>query len=369
VNITLAISSLAGGGAERTAMVMAQEFMKRGHTLSLVTLYGEGSDFYPVPSGMRRVSLGLEGSSSGFYQPVRNNLRRIYALRRAIRDTHPHVTISFIDRMNVLVLLSLLGTRIPVIVTERADPDITPCGQPWGFLRRCLYPLAALLVSISHGVDRKFSWLAASKRAVVHNPLWPKTTEEGAKDSPMLSPSRKHVVALGRLSSEKGFHLLIRAFAAIADENPEWDLTIIGEGPQRQELTSLIASAGLNKRVTLQGQVQNPFALLRQAHLFVMSSLSEGFGNALIEAMACGIAAISFDCPSGPGEILRHNLDGILVPPQDSAALAAAMDRLMNNPNERHRLSTEALKSVERFRVDRIMDQWDAVFQRLLLVK
>jgi len=165
-------------------------------------------------------------------------------------------------------------------------------------------------------------------------------------------------VGMGRLSAEKGFDLLIRAFAVLRGRFPGWSLTIFGEGPARSDLDRLVKQLELQDVVTLPGITSTPELELRRAALFVLSSRYEGFPNVLLEAMAAGLPVIAADCPSGPAEMIKHGRSGMLVAREDEDALARAMESLMSDPAMRRRLGSEAIREVQRFRVDRVMELW-----------
>jgi len=191
---------------------------------------------------------------------------------------------------------------------------------------------------------------------VIPNPI-ATVSEEAAAERATVGRS-KCVSALGRLVPQKGFDTLLQAFAQCIRTHADWSLTIIGEGPERSQLEALSARLGIGDRVSMIGRRSNPFPILRQTDLFVLSSRYEGFPMALVEAMACRLPVISTDCPSGPRDIIRDGVDGILVPPDDVPALTQAMTRLMENPDERHRLRMRAGEVVDRFSTERIMALW-----------
>ena len=140
-------------------------------SVTVITLYGEDSDFYALPTGATRIALGIDGNSPTVIHGLANNLQRLRILRRAIKSTAPDVVVSHIHRTNIMTILAVGRTPIPVVVVEHNDPGMNPAGRIWETLRRRTYPRARKLVSVSQGVDKQFSWLSKEQRTVIHNPL------------------------------------------------------------------------------------------------------------------------------------------------------------------------------------------------------
>jgi glycosyltransferase involved in cell wall biosynthesis len=168
---------------------------------------------------------------------------------------------------------------------------------------------------------------------------------------------------MGRLEPQKGFDLLIRAYASVADSRPDWDLTILGEGGERRALEGLVARLGLSTRISLPGRDPEALGALRRSDLFVLSSRYEGFPNALLEAMACGVPVISFDCPSGPADIVSDGVDGRLVPAEDVDGLAAAIVELTGSEPLRLAFGAKGAEAAARYSVDRLARRWEEVLR------
>src|SRR2546423_7411804 len=160
---------------------------------------------------------------------------------------------------------------------------------------------------------------------------------------------------MGRFTQEKGFASLIRAFGVVACKHPEWTLEIWGDGPVREELVEVTRQHGLHDRVILPGYTSSPHERMRNADLFVLSSRTEGFPNVLCEALACGLPVVSFDCPCGPREIVRHGVDGVLVPNGDIDALAVALGEMMGDHQRRSSFASSAPEILERFGTQSVM--------------
>ncbi len=220
---------------------------------------------------------------------------------------------------------------------------------------------------MSHGVDRCFTWLPERQRTVIHNPLIAIEDDQATLGLPVagVPQDRKYITAMGRLTFQKGFDLLLAAFQMVADKHQDWQLLILGEGELRPELENLRESLGMTDRVLLLGIIKCPSRVLRCSALFVMASRFEGFPYALLEAMACGLPVIYTDCPSGPREIIRNEIDGVLVPNGDVPSLAATMDRLMSDETERKRLAARAPEVAERFSLGKIIGIWEALLAQV----
>jgi glycosyltransferase involved in cell wall biosynthesis len=342
--------------------LLASGLLKRGHGVSVITLFGEGHDFYKLPAGVKRVALNIAGNSPTMLQGITNNLRRLRKLRAAVRSVSPDIVISHTAQTNVLSSLAVIGTRRKLVLVEHSDPSRNAGPGWWKLLRRISYPFANKLVSVSRGVNEFFNWLPESRKSVIHNPL----ADDCLPSRNVTDSDAKQVVAMGRLVAVKGFDRLLTAFRLASEQTPDWRLVIIGEGELRPELEETIERYGLADNVQLMGLVRNPFEVLRRSRFFVMSSRSEGFPYALLEAMACGLPAIAMDCSAGPREIIRDNVDGIIVPEGDVAALATAMRRLMTDEAERRRLSAQALQVREKFSADKIVQRWEELFAEIL---
>jgi len=363
MRITLVIPSLSSGGAERVASTIANHWAGAGRDVTLVTLDASTGDFYALDPRVRRVSLELAAPMGQRWRTAWYLARVVRGLRGEIAASRPDVVISFMDITNVLTLLALRGSRVPVVITEHTDPREFPLAGFWRAGRRLLYRHADALVVLTESVRE---WAEGLLRGAVHvipNPIpAPDLTSPPSWRLPAGGPV---VAAMGRLSHEKGFDRLVRAMAQCAPRHPHWSLLILGEGAERARLERLASELGIGDRVLLPGRVHEPTTVLRGASLFVVASRFEGFNCALAEAMSCGLPVVSMDCPSGPGEIIRHGTDGILVPPGDVDALAAAMDRLMGDEAERRRLGLRGPEVLDRFGVEPVMARWDALLQRI----
>ena len=355
MRITFVIFALDSGGAQRVMSTMANHWVACGRQVTIITVTGKGHDaFYPLSPGVHWIPLNEARPARNVAQAMINNFRRLYRLRRRIRQSKPDVVISFLDTTNVLTLVATRATRLPVIVEEHTDPNLSNLQQPWKWLRAALYPRATRVIVLSESSKRYFSTRIRRITEIIPNPV-----RVDPMSGPVVKSERPHVVSMGRFGPEKGFDQLIDAFALIADRCPCWDLVIWGEGNLRAELTAQIDRLGLTGRVRLPGNTVTPHDELRKAQIYALPSRREGFPMALAEGMACGLAAVAFDLPSGPKAIIRAGVDGLLVPMGDIPALADALASLIMDERLRSEMSAKAPDVLERYGVAQVMAIWD----------
>jgi glycosyltransferase involved in cell wall biosynthesis len=280
-------------------------------------------------------------------------------MRRVLRQIRPDLVISFLPRTNIITLLA--KPNCPVIISERNNAHRQALGPVWGFLRRMMYPRAAALVTMTAGAMKQFDNFGPAIRRVIPNHAAIAQTAPTARDGTSL-------VAVGRLVRQKGFDLLLDAFAKVAAAHPNWTLTIWGEGEERANLEGQRDALGLHSSVRLPGLTATPGSWTTNADAFVLSSRYEGWGLVVGEAMSAGIPTIAFDCEFGPSEMITHGETGLLIAPEDVQALAGGLDRVMQDAVLRQRLARAGKKAMRRFAPDKVTQLWvDLVGQFICL--
>lgn len=358
MKITCLLDSLGGGGAERAMVILAGGLADRGHEVTLTTLSASIPDFHAVHPKVKRVRTPVVPGVCRWFN-IAGQVGRIGAVKACVAEQNPDLIISFVDTMNILTLMAFPSGNPPVICCEQVNPEQYRLGAHWRILRRLLYPRAACVVMLTEDTLAWARSLRPRWRATaIPNPV---SAPDGSAHPPrpefFLKP--RTILAMGRLTRQKGFDILLRSFAPIAADFPRWQLTILGEGPDREKLERLAHSLGCRDAVRMPGAIKTPTDVLKHADIFVLSSRFEGFPMALAEAMACGVPSISFDCPSGPGVLIRNGMDGILVPPGDEKALTNAIRELVGNEEKRGMLSKNATDVLHRFGVERYLDSWE----------
>lgn len=375
MRVTLVIAGLGGGGAERVCINLANAWVARGNHSRILTIsQNNRPPAYTIDPRVERSDLGwprwaksnelnhvavapiLRLLPNARCRQLIHDITTLAMLRHAIVESRPDVVVSLIDRTNVRVLAAMPETGVPVVVCEQTDARRVSLRQLQG-AREELYRLAAAVVAPDPAIA---AWLAAkgARAWSIANPLVAPVKLNRRSDN------RKRVVALSRLSAEKRPEFLVRSFASIAADHPEWDLEIYGNGPQRNMLEHLAEKLAPN-RIHFRGFSNEPYDVLASANLFVSASRIEGFGNAIWEALACGVPVVAMDAGPPVRALVRHGIDGVIVSENSMAALAGALAELMDDERQRTAYASRAAEVVERFSFESALGQWEELFREI----
>lgn len=329
--VALYAPSMRGGGAERVMLDLANDFADRGLEVDLVLVNAEGPYLKNVSPRVRLVDLKASRS-----------LKSLPGLVRYLRRERPAALLATIGQTNLLAVAAKRLAGVPVRVVVRESNVVLPskAARPGGvgrFLTRQLYLRADAIVTPSRGVAENLCErlrLPPERVTVIYSPvISPELLRKG--ELPLthewFGAADPVILAVGRLTQQKNFASLIRAFAQVRACRPA-KLLILGEGEERQRLTELIDELDLREDVALPGFVDNPFPYMRHANVFVLSSLWEGLPNVLIQALALGAPVVATNCRSGSDEILEGGKYGPLVPVDDDKRLAEALSSVLDNP-------------------------------------
>lgn len=365
------------GGVERVLTLKANYFAEYfGYDITIILTEGKDKPlFYPLSDRIKIVNLNVnfeELWTSSFVKKVFVYLskQRIFKKRLTEELMHirPDITVSLLRReINFINDIKDGSKKIGELHVNRANYRNFEEGDA-NFLKNLFAKFwMRSLVSHLKQLDKfivlteedKASWTELSNVEVIPDPL--------AFDVAEVSPLKaKRVIAVGRYVYQKGFDLLLQAWAKIEKQFPDWELAIYGMG-DRSPYENLAKQLGVDmNRCHLNGSTQNIRKEYLESSLFVFSSRFEGFGMVLIEAMACGLPVVSFDCPCGPKDIVSHDEDGLLVPSGDIEKLANAMSQLMDSYELRHQMAKNAIGNVRRFQIDEIADRWQLLFEDVL---
>ena len=409
-HIAMYIGSLNKGGAERVMCNLARFFCNEGYKVTLVTTY-LADDEYDVPEGKwQRLSEGdrednnlsdkkvikvlnpddeerkvlVEGEDTPGIDRVFTALlqeerggrlsnfhRRVKKLKDTWKRLKPDLILSFLGKNNVMAIYSSMGLNIPVVVSVRSNPSREYGPKGLNLAMKLMFPMAAGVVVQTTGARDYFNSRIQNKCVILPNSIHP----DFYRVEPSAFEKRlRTIVSVGRLDDNKNQVLLLRAFAGIMDEFPEYSLVLYGDGPSRrtweQEAEDILAhQPGGNgeKRIRFMGNVSGVADHIKDARIFVLTSRQEGMPNALIEAMALGLACISTDCPcGGPADLIKSGENGILIPmaskEEMKRSLEDALRKLMRDDELCRRISANAAYVRDSYSPDRINGMWKSYF-------
>jgi GalNAc-alpha-(1->4)-GalNAc-alpha-(1->3)-diNAcBac-PP-undecaprenol alpha-1,4-N-acetyl-D-galactosaminyltransferase len=349
LKITFIISSLSSGGAERVLSNLANKLSIK-HNINII-IFSNNNTFYYLDGNINLIKLDLLKNSKSKFESIKNTIKRIIILRKTLKNIDSDINISFMTHTNILSVIASKLNNQKVIIAERIVYNFYQ-SKVLNLLRILIYPKANYLVTQT--LDDKKNYNFMKNVEVIYNPL----------QLPELKKKRENIIlAVGRLDKQKGFSKLIDIFSKINSNG--WKLCIAGDGVEKNSLQEQIKRLKLNN-IELIGKRKDIFDWYAKASIFILSSQKEGFPNVLLEAMGSGCACISFDCPSGPGEIIDNEINGILVENQNLEQLSFQIQRLLDDEKLRDRLSKEALKVREKYDIELIANQWEEIIKKVI---
>lgn len=371
MNIVLIINNMEGGGAEHVVSNLSNYFTDQfGHKITIITIH-KPNVVYELPRSVRVLQLKTgvlcQGVGKILFLPL-----LAFELSCILKKIKPDSVMSFLVRSNFVHILSkFFGNKSKVFISERATTDNVYFSRNLSSfvmktLVKMLYRRAESIVAISEGVKNSLTSLGISSDRihVIYNPVALDRIKKLAGDPPeVLRPANKyHLLNIGRLTEQKDQKALIAAIPLIK-KRFDVHLTILGDGHLRHSLKQQAIELGIEDDVAFPGWIANPFAVIKDSDIFILSSIFEGFGNVVVEAMACGIPIISTDCPSGPAEILSDGKYGVLTEPGNSEHIANAVIKLFYDRDHYENLKLIGQVRANDFDISKISKQYIKVLE------
>lgn len=376
-DILMLVPHLGPGGAQKVVTSVAAAWTHSGRNVVLVTCWSR-PEVHNVDSGVQRIHLGFEGYSRNKERGSRidrlmaklrwrlgllqndEELALLRGMQRwqvgqiqaVIQRSQPQYIVSFLSKTNIMTLIASRGSPARTIISERNDMERQLLEEPWKALRDRLYPRAHLVTANTGGtLGQLAAFVPAHRLKLLPNPV---------ELPPLPSPDnrQKHFMTASRLVPQKAVDVIIKAFAAMAAQAPQWELHVLGDGPERAVLEALAASTGLGKRICFHGHV-DPAQHMANAGAYVLASRYEGLPNAMLEAMAFGLPVIASDASPGPLDFVIHGESGLVFRVDDVDDLAAAMLRITRDSAEASAMGAAARRKIEAFAMSQGLEAWD----------
>lgn len=356
MKILFAVSKLKNGGAERVVAILANKLVESGYEVGIVTLEGD-EVAYSIDQNIKYMPIAIGGNR------YTRRLKRIFRARKVIKEFHPDLIFSFLDRISFSIIPANIGINNKLVLVIRNDPRNNDMSK--GIkknIRDFLFPKADYFVFQTVDERDYFAPTIRERSTVIKNPISESMPE------PWQGEHKKEIIGVGRLEPQKNWPMLLTAFEKFAEKHPEYTLAIYGEGPLREKLQAQIDnSAILNNRASLPGFVYNIYDVMNKSGIFVLPSNFEGLSNAMLEAMALGIPTICTDCPAyGAREVIKDGENGILIATGDVTGLTEKLIEIADNKDLANKLSQNSIKIRQELSLNVIIEQWKNVIESVL---
>jgi len=372
IRIFFLIPVLKGGGAERNIINLIKNIHKDYFDVTIVagniggSLESELSEDVKMINMQQSTILGL-----------------LSGLRRVLKEEKPDILVSALPHINVISMMARsVSPQTKVVLTEHttvsslsttARTFVKRIGAKFilPVLMKIYYSSANKIICVSKGVKEDLSLILGNlpQIEVIYNPVFDESILELAKeplgeDESIFQKTCPVIIAVGRLVKAKDYPSLLNAFERVLKVKRA-RLIILGEGPEENNLKDMVNALKIYNDVLFLGFKNNPYKYMANASLFVLSSKREGFGNVIVEAMACGTPVISTNCKSGPSEIINNEIDGLLVLPESTAALSDAIIKVLNDHDFAKKLSENGLERAKYFSIEKSVQQYEKVFHEI----
>jgi glycosyltransferase involved in cell wall biosynthesis len=321
--IVFVIPFLSGGGAERVVSIWTGELAKQGNDVHLLVFYRVENEYMLD----EKIVLHSVRKRKNEYDDL-TKWEKIKALRNIFKDIKPDIVLPFISHVGILASIAKIGLKTTLIETIRNNPDTSPKRKLLRYIRNLSVFFSEKCIVQNKTQLEYFPYWIQKKMVVLSNPI---SNEFTTTKKVFINKKIQDIVAVGRLEKQKNYPMLINAFSCIANIHKDIQLSIYGEGSLYNELFDLISKLNLHKRVSLNGRTSDIADILQKSDLYILSSVTEGMPNALMEAMAIGLPCISTNCPTGPIDLIENGSNGILIPVGDKEALVEAMSKVITN--------------------------------------
>ena len=359
IHIAMLIGSLTKGGAERVLVNLADYFAEKGYPVTMVTQYQKENE-YPLNEKVKRVISDITPEETTGSRIV-NFVRRFRKLRKIWKSEKPDVILSFIGKNNMMAILTSRFLKIPVAVSVRADPAQEYYNTWMRVAARHLFAKADGVILQTRQCFDFFPEKVRDKAVILKNPVSPvffRERYEGERE--------KTIVAVGRIDENKNHEMLIKAFAGIAEEFPDYKLIIYGDGECRDRLIKMTEELGYADRILLPGSVDHVAEAIYRTRVFVLPSNTEGVPNTLIEAMLMGLTVIATDCPcGGPADLIEDGVNGILTPVGEVKTMKENLRYLIKNLQISDEMGSEARKTADIYHPERVYGAWEEYLNSL----
>lgn len=374
IKIAFLIPVLKGGGAERNVVNLINNLDENLYEIILISgNVGSGLES-DAKENIRIINMKCSGLLGMFFK-----------IPRCLKKEKPDILVSALPHVNTIAAMVkyFFFTSIRLVLTEHTTPSLLPrtartLSKRLGsrfvlpLFMRYFYPVADAVICVSEGVKNDLISIIGKLAyvKVIYNPVFSDSIGNLSKEKiiderGIFSAGRPVAIAVGRLIKAKDYPTLLRAFKLVSDFFPA-SLVILGEGPEEKRLKDFADSLGIAKNVFFLGFKANPYKYMTNSSVFVLSSIREGFGNVIVEAMACGTPVVATDCMSGPNEIIENNISGLLVPAENENVLAEAILSIFKNPDLAASLSVAGKKRAEYFSIQKSVQEYEKTFNEII---